>query len=119
MSRMKTRNARYAVIKVRWVGRPAECFPITCDDEEALRATIAGSSILACGIASDEKALARAQDAVSITNGTISLPGTGTCESAKPRGNRCSKTERAFGLNKAWKTMSDLTRARRFPPPFL
>jgi hypothetical protein len=113
MSWMKTRNARYAVIQARWVGRPAECFPVTYDDEEALRAIIAGSSIFACGIASHEKALALAQDAVSITNGTNNLLGTGICESAKLRGNRCSKTEeveRASGLDKAWKAMSDLTR---------
>ena len=114
MGQMEGRNAQYAVVQARWVGRPAECFAITYDDEEALRAILAGSSILACGIASREQALAVARDTLSIACGTNYLPDTEVCESAKPRHNRPGTTKergkRAFSLERTLNGMNDLSR---------
>lgn len=114
MSQMEARNAQYAVIQARWFGRPTECFPITYEDEEALRAIVASSSILACGIDSRENALAVVRDRLSFAHGINCLPATAVCESTKLKRNR-SKTgkeegERIFSWERSRAALSDLTR---------
>lgn len=113
MSQTEARNAQYAVIQARWVGRPAECFPITYEDEEALRAILASSSIVACGIASREHALAVVQDTFSIAHDTNHLQDTAVGEPAKLNRKRHSTTtegKRAFSWKRTRAALSDLTR---------
>jgi hypothetical protein len=112
VSQMEARNTQYAVIQARWAGRPTECFPITYEDEEALRAILASSSILACGIASRERALAVVQHTFSIAHGTNRLPASAICESRKLkrnlRGTIKEEREGAFSWERARAALSDL-----------
>lgn len=114
MSQMEARNAQYAVIQARWVGRPTECFPITYEDEDALRAILASSSILACGIASRENALAVVQDTFSIAHSTNGLPASAVCESRKLKRNRPRTTkkegDRTFRWERTRAALRDWTR---------
>lgn len=114
MSQTEARNAQYAVIQAKWFGRPTECFPIPYEDEEALRAILAGSSILACGIATRDHALAVVQDAFSTAHGMNDSLATAVCESAKLKRNRRSTTKeerrRAFSWVRSRNALSDLTR---------
>lgn len=113
MSQTEARNAQYAVIQAKWFGRPTECFPISYEDEEALRAILAGSSILACGIATRDHALAVVEDGFSTANGMNYSPATAVCESAKLKRNRRGTTKeerrRAFSWERSRNALSDLT----------
>lgn len=103
MSQVEARSAQYAVIQARWFGRPTECFPITYEDEEALRAIVASPSILACGIASREKALAVVRDRLSFVQCMNHLPATAICESAERKPNRRGRTNEKGAAAINWK----------------
>ena len=113
MRPIETESACYAVIKVRTVERSEECFPIKYHDEEALRALIADSSIVACGIASRERAFAVAKDRFSVGKNANRLPHTGICGSVKPKcrrnDNKEEQAERTLGLENTWKAVHDWT----------
>ena len=55
-------NALYAIIEVRWIGRPAERFALAYQSEECLRDVIAAPSIIASGFFSRDDALAMLKD---------------------------------------------------------
>lgn len=105
MSTTEPQNTQYAVIREQYTGRTAECFPLAYQDEDALRSVIAGSSILACGIASHEEAVALVQDMYSGANVTNGLPNALACEPARLKLNLNSKTtegKTAFGPQSVW-----------------
>ena len=55
-------NVLYAIIEVRWIGRPAERFALAYQSEESLRDVIAAPSIIASGFFSRDDALAMLND---------------------------------------------------------
>lgn len=55
-------NVLYAVIEVKWLGRPAERFALAYQSEECLRDVIAAPSIIASGFFSRQDALAILED---------------------------------------------------------
>lgn len=114
MGSIETKNARYAVIQARWYGRAPECFPIAYSDEQALRAIIAGSCILACDIASHDEAIAVVQSSSLLGCPTQRGSATGIGKFARLRRSSCrnQKEEKKifFGLGKVRGAISQLTR---------
>jgi hypothetical protein len=49
-AKTKSSNPRYAMIEARWNRRPAKCFTIAYQNEEALRDVIAGPSTITWGV---------------------------------------------------------------------
>lgn len=92
-------NILYAVIEVRWIGRPAERFAIAYQSEESLRTMIAAPSIIASGFFSSEEALAILLDRfTSVEKTPTSAAETTYNPTAKGDARELSTWQKRLGL---------------------
>lgn len=96
-------NILYAVIEVRWIGRPAERFAIAYQSEESLRNMIAAPSIIASGFYSREDALAILQDRfTSVDQSATSLAIAAYKPTTKGAARELASWQKRLGLTWVW-----------------